>query len=184
MRTPVALVLCAVLAACGGGAATTTAPTPTPEASTPRPAATPAPSAAPDTGGMPAEWEEQMCLALNQLGEAQQDIMEMGEAAAGDDIERVGLMAYAASGYALTVQVALMQAPAWEPGAAAVAALTALSEDLVSGLELIDAATQEDDPAKMQQGLAMVSDAAAALVDVTPELGRLRDEYGLGCALP
>lgn len=67
----------------------------------------------------------------------------MGEAAAGDDIERVGLMAYAASGYALTVQVALMQAPAWEPGAAAVDALIALSEDLVSGLELIDAATQE-----------------------------------------
>lgn len=183
MRTPVtALALCAVLAACGS-TATTATPTPTPDRSTLRPA-TPAPTPAPQTGDMPAEWEEHTCLALNQLGDAQQDIMAMGEAAAGDDIDRVGLMAYAASGYALTAQVALMQAPAWEPGAAAVDALTALSETLVSGLELIDAATLEDDPAKLQQGLAMVSDAAAALVDVTPELGRLRDEYGLGCALP
>jgi hypothetical protein len=68
---------------------------------------------------MPAEWEEQMCLALNQLGEATDDISEMGDAAAVGDVDRVGLMAYAASGYALTVQVALMQAPVWEPGAAA-----------------------------------------------------------------
>lgn len=125
-----------------------------------------------------------MCLALNQLGEATDDIVEMGNAAAVGDIDRVGLMAYAASGYALTVQVALMQAPEWEPGSEAVSAITGLSETLVTGLELIDAATMEDDPAKIEEGLGLVNQASAALVDVTPELGRLRDEYGLGCALP
>ena len=108
----------------------------------------------------------------------------MGDAAAVGDIDRVGLMAYAASGYALTVQVALMQAPEWEPGSAAVTALSNMAEGLVTGLELIDAATLEDEPAKMTEGLELVNIASAALVDVTPELERLRDEYGLGCALP
>jgi hypothetical protein len=69
-------------------------------------------------------------------------------------------------------------------GSGSPTALTSLSETLVRGLELIDAATMEDDPAKMPEGLGLVNEASAALVDVTPELGRLRNEHGLGCALP
>lgn len=64
------------------------------------------------------------------------------------------------------------------------AGLSSLTGDLVIGLELIDAATLEGDAATMTEGNQLVQGAAAALVDVTPELGRLRDVYGLGCALP
>lgn len=173
------LALCACTGTTSGPPAETTRATPT---LTER--ATPSSTPATQTGGMPAEWADKVCLALNQLGEASEDIGEMGDAAAAGDVERMGLMAYAASGYATTVQVALMQAPEWEPGAAAVAGLTALTNDLVTGLEAIDAASQSGDQAALAEGNALVAGAASALTDLQPELARLHDEHGLACVLP
>lgn len=177
----VAMILCA----CGSTPPAEATPEATPTATEePSDEPTPRPTPEPATGGMPTEFEDKLCLALNQLGEATQDIVELGDAAAVGDLDRVSLMAYAAGGFATTVQVALLQTPAWEPGSGAVNALSSLTDDLVAGLELIDVGATEGNDAKITEGSRLVGLSATALTEVRPELQRLVDDFGLGCVLP
>ena len=140
--------------------------------------------ATPRPVGRKAEWDEKVCLALNQLGEATQDITEMREAAEAGNVDRVGLMAYAAGGFAITAQTALGQAPNWGPSRRALRELTAVTDDLVAGLDLIDIATQEGDEAKLTQGSELVGQAARGLSRVTPDLAQLVRRHDLSCVLP
>lgn len=176
MRYLAAVFVGVLLVACGSSAGPRTVE-PTPQPVTPRPTPEPEPEQA-----WPAEFDEDVCLAIDQLGQATEDIAEMRQAAEVGDIERTSLMAYAAGGYALTVQAILRDVPSWEPGNPAVASLTGVTEDLVAGLDLIDIGAQELDGAKINEGAALVGAAADALAaETTPLLADLRAEHGFTC---
>ena len=175
-RRLLAVFVGVLLTACASSAALPTAE-PTSQPATPRP--TPEPET---EQAWPAEFDEDLCLAIDQLGQATEDIAEMRQAAELGDIERTSLMAYAAGGYALTVQAILSGMPSWEPGNPAVASLSGVTDNLVAGLDLIDLGAQEFDGAKINEGAALVGAAGDALAaETTPVLADLRAEHGLTC---
>lgn len=164
------LVLAVLLAACSGAGTSTR----TVDATEP-----PAPVAT--VASWPATYEDNVCSALIQLEGAADDLIELSAAAEDLDLERVSLMAYAAGGYFLGVEIALTDTPKWAPGDLLVQRLREIATEGMAATELIDAGTSEIDVDKVNRGVDRLNRATRLINSASAALDGLQRNRGFSC---
>jgi hypothetical protein len=129
----------------------------------------------------PAAYQDDVCSALVQMQGAGEDLVELSAAAEDLDIERVSLMAYAASGYFAGIQATLIDTPSWAPGDLLVDRLREIAEEGLAATELIDEGATELDAKTVERGSAQLMRITPLIESASAAIDGLMRNRGFSC---